>query len=234
MGGIIVLGLIALLAALVYKMISENEATHNHRLLKSNYGIKPLTQAPLFIEEPMNNTSAQPAVHAKYCSACGARLDSKAVFCSFCGIKLADAGVVIPNPAAPVSEVKREVFNWGRFTSNESALNEVNQWLSGQRIIVLEMSTTGRLKEFPPNQTIINHLDLKYRESANGSYYQMWYFSKRKWIGHDYSALDEMLENWKASNPDKTVVLKTYNGFQDNGSGGCRTLFFLYRLNNGY
>ena len=70
MGGIIVLGLIALLAALVYKMISENEAAHNHRLLKSNYGIKPLTQTPLFIEEPMNNTSAQPAVHAKYCSAC--------------------------------------------------------------------------------------------------------------------------------------------------------------------
>ena len=182
MGGIIVLGLIALLAALVYKMISENEAAHNHRLLKSDYGTE-----------------------------------------------LADAGLEFSKPAAPVNEEKREVFNWGRFTSNESALNEVNQWLSGQRIIVLEMSTTGRLKEFPPNQTIINHLDLKYRESANGSYYQMWYFSKRKWIGHDYSALDEMLENWKASNPDKTVVLKTYNGHQYDG-GSTRTLFFLYKL----
>ena len=186
MGGIIVLGLIALLAAVLYKMIHENEAARNHRLIKSDYGTE-----------------------------------------------LADAGLEFSKLAAPVNEEKREVFNWGRFTSNESALNEVNQWLSGQRIIVLEMSTTGRLKEFPPNQTIINHLDLKYRESANGSYYQMWYFSKRKWIGHDYSALDEMLENWKASNPDKTVVLKTYNGHQYDG-GSTRTLFFLYKINYGY
>ena len=232
MGGIIVLGLIALLAALVYIMISENEAAHNHRLLKSNYGIEPLTQAPLFIEEPMNNTSAQPAVHAKYCSACGARLDSKAVFCSFCGIKLADAGVVIPNPAAPVSEVKRKVFNWGLFTSNDSAVEEVNQWLINQKIIVSELSTMGRLGGFR-FKTILSHLELKYRESANGNIYQMGYFQKAKWISHDYSDLDEMLENWQAANPDKTVVLKTYNGHQYDG-GSTRTLFFLYKINYGY
>ena len=185
MGGIIVLGLIALLAAVLYKMIHENEAARNHRLIKSNYGTE-----------------------------------------------LADAGLEFSKPAAPVNEEKREVFNWGLFTSNDSAVEEVNQWLINQKIIVSELSTMGRLGGFR-YKTILSHLELKYRESANGNIYQMGYFQKAKWISHDYSDLDEMLENWQAANPDKTVVLKTYNGHQYDG-GSTRTLFFLYKINYGY
>jgi len=158
-----------------------------------------------------------------YCIKCGQQLPEEALFCPVCGTPVA----TINNRTIIDGPIKTEIFNWGILDDNSVAINQTNSWLKKHKIIVESISTQARYGSFSKT-SILNHLEIKYRESKDGFIHEMKYFAETKLFGNNFSSLDKKYEDWVAKNPEVSVVAKTRNGHQGVNTPSSMTIFCLY------
>lgn len=158
-----------------------------------------------------------------FCKYCGAKLESDSLFCSVCGAKLRETPAVSPMQKSTKS------FDFSGLSYNKGSVQIINEWLCGKSIVIDGVSMANVMNNSIPLkwETIISHMDIQYSDVPNGRKYQLGYFTSLCWIGSNFKKVNRKFEEWKAENPDKTVVWSALRGHQSN-NGSTQTVYFLY------
>lgn len=158
-----------------------------------------------------------------YCQYCGTELSPNARFCSNCGKPV---GGTQPEQEAPT---KSKVFHFGALTYNKGAMEQINSWLTSQKIIIKRIYIQVQLNDKLPlkYEVVPLRVEFEYVENPKAPVFQMDYFKQMKIFGTSTERLERSLGAWKTDNPQRRVVFHQTRSYQvDDGS--VATLFFLY------
>ena len=137
-----------------------------------------------------------------FCKYCGNEIDGDSVFCRICGksqgeVKAEATKLAEKKLEAPKLESK--VFTFGGMSYNKKNIDEINKWLSSQKMIIKSVNINTFMNNNLPLkwETVVNRLEVNYTIQESGKLYQMGFFTSKKWIGSSYKKVVAAFEEWK-------------------------------------
>lgn len=127
------------------------------------------------------------------------------------------------------STLKKEVFNFGVLSGNETNVKKINNWLNDRRISIKRISITTSARVIFACETVVNRVEIEYYENVNGYIYHFDYLITYKLFGDNFIKVDKKMEDWKNKNTDKKIVWSQHSGHQTMQHGSSQVIYFIYR-----